>query len=99
MNARPAPSILSKRSPRNPELEIEIPRPGRGRIAPVNAHENGTARIEGDEVVVVHVERETGPCQACGSTNVVTIRVSEEDSPLWVAVCAQCDEHVWSLDD
>ena len=62
-------------------------------------HVNGTRRLEPDEVVVVRVERKTGPCFACGSGNVVRIRVAEESSPLWVAVCADCDEHVWSLDD
>lgn len=70
----------------------------RGTIRLVIRHVNGTSRTDPDEVVVVHVERETGPCQACGSDNVLRIRVSEEDSPLWVAVCADCDEHVWSLD-
>jgi hypothetical protein len=60
---------------------------------------NGSGRTEPDELVVVHVERESGSCRSCGSDNVLTIRVSEEDSPVWVQMCADCDEHVWSLDD
>ena len=63
----------------------------------MHGHVNGTAREDPAEVVVVHVERKSGPCAACGSENVLRIRVSEEDSPLWVSVCADCDEHVWSL--
>jgi len=69
-----------------------------GTIPCMNRHVNGTASSVHDEVVVVHVEHEIGPCPKCGSENVLKIRVSEEDSPLWVAVCADCDEHVWSLD-
>jgi hypothetical protein len=58
---------------------------------------NDTHREQPGDVVVVHVKRRSGPCLVCDSENVVRIRVWEEDSPLWVAVCADCDEHVWSL--
>jgi hypothetical protein len=60
---------------------------------------NGSERDQSDELVVVHVERESRPCPSCGSDHVITVRVSEEDSPVWVRMCADCDEHVWSLDD
>ena len=59
---------------------------------------DGSSVDERDEVVVVQVEREFAPCRSCGSEHVITVRVSEEDSPVWVRMCADCDEHVWSLD-
>ena len=58
---------------------------------------NGTASSEPEDIVVVHVERHGGPCLSCGSESVVRIRVWEEDSPLWVSLCADCDEHAWSF--
>ena len=75
----------------------EIQPPTQARIGSMDGV-NGTTRHD-DEVVVVHVDRDLGPCRSCGSANVLRIRVSEEeDSPLWVSMCADCDEHVWSLD-
>jgi len=100
MRPRPAPSIRRigpvQDGPKR-DVELENPVPWRATIDLVQRHVNGTARQEAEEVVVVHIERRSGPCQVCGSDNVVKIRVSEDDSPLWVAVCADCDEHVWSL--
>jgi hypothetical protein len=58
---------------------------------------NGPPSSESDDIVVVHVERDGGACRSCGSESVVRIRVWEEDSPLWVSLCADCDEHAWSF--
>ena len=52
-----------------------------------------------DPMVVVHVETSDRSCGTCGSSNVLTVRMGEEDSPVWVQVCSECDERVWSLDD
>src|SRR6266508_2289456 len=79
---------------------LEIPDPtlmGRQNRS-VGSQVNGSNRSEPDDLVVVHVERRAGTCGACGSDNVLEIHVSEEGSPVWVRVCADCDEHVWSLD-
>jgi hypothetical protein len=55
-------------------------------------------RIDGDPAVVVHVENAGDPCRSCGSANVMTVRMSHEDSPIWVQICSNCEERVWSLD-
>ena len=82
-----------------PDAKIEIRAARDATIPGMSSKVNGSARPDPDDLLVVHVDRKAGPCRACGSENVVAIRVSEEDSPLWVRVCADCDEHVWSLDD
>jgi hypothetical protein len=51
-----------------------------------------------DELVIVHIKAEPTPCRTCGSSSVITIRMSHEDSPLWVQMCSECDDRKWSLD-
>ena len=52
----------------------------------------------GDPNVIVHVETSEQSCSTCGSSNVLTVRIPDEDSPIWVQMCSDCEERIWSLD-
>ena len=58
----------------------------------------GSVKRLGDDLVILHVKTEPVACQACGSPNMLTVRMSSEDSPVRVQVCPDCDERVWSPD-
>ena len=58
-----------------------------------------TERSDQGKPVIVHVRNEQSPCRKCGSADVIRIHMSHEDSPIWVAMCASCEERIWSLDE
>jgi hypothetical protein len=36
------------------------------------------------------------PCNACGSVNVMTVRMAFEGTPVTVQICADCDMRIWN---
>jgi hypothetical protein len=54
--------------------------------------------MDRDEPVLESAKTAERPCTACGSTNVMTIRMAFEGSWITVQICADCDERSWNRD-
>jgi hypothetical protein len=50
----------------------------------------------GDEPVLESARTNDQPCNACGSVNQMTVRMTFEGTPVTVQICADCDMRTWN---
>jgi hypothetical protein len=52
--------------------------------------------MENDEPIVESARIGDQPCAACGSKNMMIIRMAFEGSPVTVQICTECDQRTWN---